>query len=144
MTNEMTLYEVTAETINPIYDGRATVGLRSKKTFESGTKFVLRRNARSTAFVSIAILWDTTVHTVSATDENASAFKLVEAFDLASMAVKPETFDEYMMTLDHYWDGMGVCPSVGEIALDSLIRSGAIDSVTILAMLRAALEEGQN
>lgn len=144
MTIEMPLYETTADIANPIYDGRATAGLRSKKTFERGTKFVLRRNERKGVFVSIAILWDTTVHTVSALDENATAFKVVEAFDPASRTVEPETFDEFMMTLDPYWDGMGVCPSVGEIALDLLIRSGSIDSVTAGAMLRAALEEGQH
>jgi hypothetical protein len=140
------LYFLADDTANPIFDGRARAGLRSLKEFEAGTRFVVRRHFITDKPVSIGILWDTTVHTLTLLhDEDGQADKVLAAFTRDDNAIEtdPSNLDTIMMTIDPYWDGMGSCPSISDRVLDRLICTQEITIENATELLMAADAESR-
>lgn len=145
MTTQTPLYFITETIANPLYDGRATAGLRSLKELDAGTRFVVSRNWRTGEAVSIRILWDAFVHPVSLTSGDARAANLLALLtnDDTALETEPHSLDTCMMVIDPYWDGKGCSPSVADAVLDRMIRDGEIAIDRAMELLTAADAEAR-
>lgn len=134
---ERELRKTTVTIANPLYDGWATAGLSTLRDFPKGTVFAVMASAAGVD--GVKVLWGNTAHLRCLTDA-PKVLDLLEQLTNNSAPSEPVTFNEAMLIIDPYFDGIGCAPTVAEVVLDSIIRGGVWDTPTMLDILKTAYE----